>query len=117
MCVDEVHEFCLNFEYVTEDFPFDEHTLTIKLFDSKIFAILPLDTPDRINLKCDPDLALELRDKYEGIVPGYHCNKKHWNTVFINKDVPIEKIKKLISHSYDLVYKNIPKNLKNECQN
>lgn len=113
MQIDEVREFCLSFPNVKEDLPFDEYTLTLKVYGEKIFAILPLDTPDRINLKCSPAYALELREKYDAVSPGFHMNKKHWNTVYIKKDLSEEKIKSLIKHSYSLVLDKIPKYIKN----
>jgi predicted DNA-binding protein (MmcQ/YjbR family) len=76
----------------------------------KMFALATLDeVPTTVNLKCDPDLALELRDRYEQITPGYHMNKKHWNTVEIEGDIPYPELRKMIEHSYDLVAKNLPK--------
>ena len=75
-----------------------------------MFALLALDeVPPRVNLKCDPDLALELRDRYEQVEPGYHMNKKHWNTIEIEAGVPDVEIRKMIDHSYDLVAKKLPK--------
>ena len=113
MEIDEIHEFCLNLPNVEEDLPFDEVTLTFKIYGEKIFAILPLDTPDRLNLKCDPEKAIDLRERYDAISPGFHMNKKHWNTVYINKDLPSEKLKSLIEHSYNLVLDKIPKYIRN----
>jgi len=81
-------EYCLKKSHVTEGTPFGEDVLVFKVA-GKIFALAPLDeVPARANLKCDPDLALELRDRYEQVQPGYHMNKKHWNTVEIDSGIP-----------------------------
>ena len=75
-----------------------------------MFALASLDdVPARVNLKCDPDLALELRDRYEQVTPGYHMNKKHWNTIEIESGIPDAELRKMIDHSYDLVVKRLPK--------
>ena len=97
-----IRNYSLNKPGTSEDLPFDEHTLVIRVA-SKIFIILPLDTPDRINLKCDPELAIEYREKYSGVVPGFHMNKKHWNTVYINEDVKPNEILKMIDNSYEII--------------
>ena len=100
-------EYCLTKPEVTEGTPFGETVLVFKL-GGKIFALLSLDeVPARANLKCDPDLALELRDRYEQVRPGYHMNKKHWNTIDIEAGVPDAEIRKMIDHSYDLVAKKL----------
>jgi predicted DNA-binding protein (MmcQ/YjbR family) len=76
----------------------------------KIFALAPLDEiPPTANLKCDPDLALELRDRYEQVRPGYHMNKKHWNTVELDSGIPDTELREMIDHSYELVVKSLPK--------
>jgi predicted DNA-binding protein (MmcQ/YjbR family) len=95
---------------VTEHFPFDNDTLVFKVGD-KMFALSSLlkweqSTPT-VNLKCEPDLALELRASYDAVQPGFHMNKKHWNTVTFNQDVDDEKLKDLIDHSYNLVFKSL----------
>lgn len=89
--------------------PFGEGVLVFKVA-CKMFALAALDDfPTTVNLKCDPDLALELRDRYEQVRPGYHMNKKHWNTVEIDSGVPEAQIRKMIEHSYDLVVRSLPK--------
>src|SRR5207247_10052687 len=76
----------------------------------KMFALASLDNvPATANLKCDPDLALELRDRYEQVRPGYHMNKKHWNTVEIESGIPEAELRKMIDHSYDLVVRSLPR--------
>jgi predicted DNA-binding protein (MmcQ/YjbR family) len=101
-------EYCLAKSGATESTPFGPDVLVFKV-GGKIFALASLDEiPARVNLKCDPDLALELRDRYEQVRPGYHMNKKHWNTVEIEARVPEFEIRKMIDHSYDLVAKTLP---------
>ncbi len=79
----------------------------------RIFALASLDdVPARANLKCDPDLALDLRDRYEQVRPGYHMNKRHWNTVEIESGIPEVELRKMIEHSYELVVKSLPKTKK-----
>jgi predicted DNA-binding protein (MmcQ/YjbR family) len=108
MDLGQFREYCLNKPGATEDTPFGPDTLVFRI-GGKIFAITSLDeVPARANLKCDPDLALELRDRYEQIRPGYHMNKKHWNTVEIEAGIPDGEIRKMIDHSYDLVAKKLP---------
>ena len=70
---------------------------------------VPDDVPSRVNLKCDPDRALELRDEYDAIIPGYHMNKRHWNTVYLDETLPPELVRDLIDHSYDLVVEGLKK--------
>ena len=102
-------EYCLGKPRATEGTPFGPDTLVFKV-GGKIFAITSLDEiPARANLKCDPDLALELRDRYEQVRPGYHMNKKHWNTVEIESGIPDGELKKMIDHSYELVVASLPK--------
>ena len=102
-------EYCLSKPNATEGTPFGPDTLVFKV-TGKIFAITSFDeVPARANLKCDPDLALELRDRYEQVRPGYHMNKKHWNTVEIEAGIPDAEIQKMIDHSSDLVVRQLPK--------
>jgi predicted DNA-binding protein (MmcQ/YjbR family) len=105
----EFREYCLNKLHVTEGTPFGEDVLVFKV-GGKMFALVALDeVPATANLKCDPDLALELRDRYEQVQPGYHMNKKHWNTVEIESGILEPELRKMIDHSYDLVLKSLPK--------
>jgi predicted DNA-binding protein (MmcQ/YjbR family) len=88
--------------------PFGEDVLVFKV-SGKMFALAPLgEVPATANLKCDPDLALELRDRYEKVQPGYHMNKKHWNTVEIDSGMPDAELRKMIDHSYELVVDGLP---------
>jgi predicted DNA-binding protein (MmcQ/YjbR family) len=107
--LDEFREYCLTKTGATEGTPFGENTLVFKV-GGKMFALCSLDeVPTRANLKCEPDLALDLRDRYEAVTPGYHMNKKYWNTVELSADVPDAELRRMIDHSYDLVAKSLPK--------
>jgi predicted DNA-binding protein (MmcQ/YjbR family) len=109
MDLEQFREYCLSKGAATESMPFGEGVLVFKVV-GKIFAIATLDEiPATVNLKCDPDLALALRDRYEQVQPGYHMNKKHWNTVEIDSGVPEAELRKMIEHSYDLVVRALPK--------
>ena len=102
-------EYCLSKPQTTESTPFGEDVLVFKV-GGKIFALAALDeVPATANLKCDPDLALELRDRYEQVRPGYHMNKKHWNTVELDSGIPDTELRKMIDHSYGLVAEKVAK--------
>jgi predicted DNA-binding protein (MmcQ/YjbR family) len=91
----------------TEDFPFDETTLVFRI-GGKIFALTDLeDDPARVNLKCDPDLAEDLRSQHQSVIPGYHMNKKHWNTVILDGSIAEDRILWMIDHSYELVMRSL----------
>ena len=105
----EFREYCLSKPGATEGTPFGPDVLVFKV-GGKMFALTSLDeVPTTVNLKCDPDLALELRDRYEQVKPGYHMNKKHWNTVEIDSGISSVELRKMIDHSYELVVKGLPK--------
>ena len=105
----EFREYCLTKPSATEGTPFGPDVLVFKV-SGKMFALAALDeVPTTVNLKCDPDLALDLRDRYEQVRPGYHMNKKHWNTVEIESNIPDAELRKMIDHSYELVIKKLPK--------
>jgi len=109
MNIEEFRDYCLSFEQVTEEFPFDDRTLVFKVM-GKMFALCDVDEFESINLKCDPTLALQLREVYpETVIPGYHMNKKHWNTIVMENNIPDQTIREWISASYDLVVANLPK--------
>ena len=104
--------YILRKEGATFDYPFDEKTRVYRVGE-KMFALTSEESPIRVNLKCDPIYALELRSLYEGIISGYHMNKKHWNTVTVeDSDVDEETVRELIDHSYELVYKSLTKKQK-----
>lgn len=111
MNIESYFNYCLELPGTTEEFPFDEKTLVFKV-KGKIYTLTDVDTFESINLKCDPDRAIILRDTYEEIIPGYHMNKKHWNTVKMNGSLSDELIFELIDHSYELVKAKLPKKLK-----
>src|SRR4029077_8623012 len=105
----EFREYCLTKPNAVEGTPFGETVLVFKVA-GKMFALVALDeVPATANLKCDPDLALELRDRYEQVRPGYHMNKKHWNTVEIDSGISESELRKMIDHSYQLVVRSLPK--------
>ncbi len=115
MNIEELREYCISKKGVTECFPFDEVTLVFKVM-GKMFALTNLDGPTTINLKCDPDHAIELREQYPDILPGYHMNKVHWNTVNVQGSLSNQMITELIDHSYDLVVKSLTRKLREELQ-
>jgi predicted DNA-binding protein (MmcQ/YjbR family) len=102
MNIELIREYCISKNGATEGFPFGEDTLVFKV-KGRIFALANLDGDLSVNLKCDPGLALELREKYSAVTPGYHMNKKHWNTVILDGSIPDKEVFKWIDHSYDLV--------------
>lgn len=103
MDIETLHNYCLSKPDVEETFPFGPDTLVFKV-SGKIFLLTGLDSEElRINIKCNPDKAIELREQYSCVIPGYHMNKKHWNTIIIDGSVPTSLIKEWIDHSYDLV--------------
>jgi len=116
MDIEQIRSFCLEKIGVKEELPFGPDVLVFKVMN-KIFALLPLDNPDSINLKADPDQALEWRSRYEEVVPGYHMNKKHWNTVQINGKLPKKLLCEMIEHSYAQVINKLSKKEKSEWQN
>jgi predicted DNA-binding protein (MmcQ/YjbR family) len=107
-----LRKYCSNKSASVEDYPFGEETAVYKVM-GKMFALIPLDTPrDRpptISLKCDPALAEILRNIYDAVQPGYHLNKKHWNTVTVDGSIPDEEIYDMIDQSYALVVKSLKK--------
>jgi predicted DNA-binding protein (MmcQ/YjbR family) len=113
MFLDDLRNHCVCKIGVTEGFPFDQKTLVFKVF-GKMFAFVDVDDFDAINLKCDPEKSIELRESFHGIQPGFHMNKTHWNSVYLNDDVSDQLIVELIDHSYELVYASLPKKVRNE---
>ena len=112
MHLDTLRACCLALPAVEECFPFDEETLVFKV-GGKMFALIGLDAlPPAVVLKCDPERAVELREQYEAVQPGYHMNKKHWNTVLISTGASENQLRELIDHSYNLVVASLPKSVK-----
>ena len=113
MNIEEFRDYCITKKGVTESFPFDESTLVFKVM-GKMFALTGVDNFDFINLKCDPELTIELREKFNAIKPGYHMSKKHWNSVYVNQDVSDKLIYQFVDDSYNLIVKSLPKKIQAE---
>ena len=116
MNIEELREYCISKKGVTESFPFDKVTLVFKVMN-KMYALTNLDGELSINLKCDPDKVIRLREEYSSVLPGYHMNKKHWNTVMIDGSISTVLVKEWIDSSYDLVVLSLPKKLRDELKN
>jgi predicted DNA-binding protein (MmcQ/YjbR family) len=110
MDIDSIREYCLSRKgAIKEDMPFGDDVLVFRV-DSKIFMLMRLaERPLAINLKCDPEQAIELRERYTSVIPGYHMNKKYWNTVILDGKVPNKEVLAMIDHSYEEVLKGAPK--------
>lgn len=113
MFLDDLRNHCFQKPGVSESFPFDNRNLVFKVY-GKMFALTDVDEFDAINLKCEPEKAMDLRERFHAIQPGYHMNKKHWNTVLLRSDVPDQMLLKLVDESYLLVYNSLPKKVRNE---
>ena len=100
-----LHTYLTNLPEATLDYPFGPEAAVYRI-EGKIFAIA---VEGRINLKCDPELAVQLREEYDCVLPGYHMNKKHWNTLDLTGDLPLGEIHRQIDHSYDLIVSKLPK--------
>lgn len=112
----DVIDLCLSLPGAEETMPFGPEALVYKVA-GKMFAVtVPEDFPSRINLKCDPERAIELRDEHKGIKPGWHMNKRHWNTVMLDGTVPPKLIRELVEHSYALVVAALPKKAREELE-
>ncbi|SMD00487.1 MmcQ/YjbR family DNA-binding protein [Pedobacter nyackensis] len=112
MNIEDLRDYCLSKPGTTEGMPFGEQTLVFKV-GGKIFLLIGLEQANRFNVKCDPERAIELREQHHEIIPGFHMNKKHWNTVYLDGGLTSVLIRELIDHSYDLVLKSLPKSLQN----
>lgn len=108
MDIDVIRNYCAEKPHVTESFPFDDTTLVFKV-KGKMFALLNLEAPFSVNLKCDPEKAVELRERYDFVLPGYHMNKKHWNTIMLEGRIPSKELFGWIDDSYELIHGSIPK--------
>jgi predicted DNA-binding protein (MmcQ/YjbR family) len=112
MNIEDLRNYCIQKPYVTEELPFGPDTLVFKVA-TKVFLLTGLDSPDfRFNVKCDPELAIQLREQYPCVQPGYHMNKKHWNTINVDGSVNDKKLKEWIDHSYQSVFDSLQKNVK-----
>lgn len=116
MNIEDFRSYCISKKGVSEDFPFDENTLVFKVM-GKMFALADVEAFDSINLKCDPEKAVELRELYPAVTPGYHMNKKHWNTVILDSSLTDSLIYNWIDESYSLVVKGLTKTEKNTLEN
>jgi predicted DNA-binding protein (MmcQ/YjbR family) len=109
MTRDDVLAVCAGFTGAAEDYPFGDGVAVFKV-EGKMFALVMLDgDPGFVNLKCDPDLALELRACYPAVRPGYHANKRHWNSVDLDGSIPADELSEMIEHSYELVVDGLPR--------
>ncbi len=107
MDIESLRDYCLSLPLATECFPFDDTTLVFKIA-GRMFLFTSLDRTELMaNVKCDPDYALELRDAYSEVVPGYHCNKKYWNSIFITPSLPDRLVREWVLHSYCEVVKRL----------
>jgi predicted DNA-binding protein (MmcQ/YjbR family) len=111
MTLAEFREHCIRLPGFSEDLPFGPEVLAFRV-GGKIFALMDVDLFVSVNLKCDPERAIELREQYPGITPGYHMNKQHWNTVLCDGSVPHKLLLELAEHSYALVRASLPKKVR-----
>jgi predicted DNA-binding protein (MmcQ/YjbR family) len=117
MNIEEFRDYCLSKKGVTEGFPFDETTLVFKVMD-KMFALTDTEDEFSINLKCDPEKAIELREQHpETVLPGYHMSKKHWNTVVVDGRISDKILYEWINDSYNLIVDSLTKSKKQELEN
>lgn len=116
LSIESIREYCLLKKGCTESFPFDNRNLVFKVMN-KIFAMVDIESQDFILLKCHPNNALEWREQYAGVKPGYYSNKRHWNTVMLKEDVPASKVYEWIDHSFDQVILGLPKYKRIEWSN
>ncbi len=115
MNIEEIRDYCISLKAVTESFPFDETTLVFKVMN-KMFCLLSLDKL-QVNLKNNPEKNIDLRAHYPAIIPGYHMNKEHWNTVGLDGTIPPNLIKELIDKSYQLIIESLPRKRQQELKN
>ena len=114
MNIEELREFCLSIKGATECLPFDDVSLVLKVCN-KMFALIPLDLSSvKISVKCDPEKAVALREHFSSVEPAYHFNKKYWNAIELNRDMPDEEVKSWIRHSVDEVLVKLPKKVQEE---
>jgi predicted DNA-binding protein (MmcQ/YjbR family) len=111
--VEELRDYCLQKSGVTEGMPFGNDTLVFRV-GNKIFLLMSLNTGNRFNVKCDPELAIELRDRHAEVIPGFHMNKTHWNSVYTDGNLTNKQLCEMIDHSYSLILKSLPKVLQAE---
>ncbi|MFP4369723.1 MAG: MmcQ/YjbR family DNA-binding protein [Candidatus Kapaibacterium sp.] len=116
MDLENFRAYCLSLPAVTEDFPFDETTLCFRV-GGKIFAISDVEAPQfSVNLKCDPEKAIELRERFECVKPGWHMNKKLWNTITPDATIEDDLVLELARHSYELIFQSLKKSIREEIE-
>lgn len=117
MNIEELRELCLNLKGVEEGFPFGEDTLVFKVM-GKMFCLAGLENnPVQFNVKCDPEKAIELREEFSGVRPGYHMSKKHWNTIAFDGSITDEQARQWVLDSYQLIVESLPKKVQEELKN
>jgi len=115
MNIEDYRDFCLGLPGTTEETPFGPDTLVFKI-GGKIFALTDLRTFESFNVKCDPELAVDLRERYDYVLPGFHMNKKHWNTIRVGAGASPAQLREWITHSYELVVASLPKTVREELR-
>lgn len=115
MNIEEFRDYCLSFKGTTEDMPFDDRVLVFKVM-GKMFVLTDIETFESINVKCDPEVAIELREKYASVIEGYHMHKKYWNTILLDGELTDTQLKHWINHSYEQVVAKMPKRLREELK-
>ena len=115
MNLEELREYCLQKPGATEGLPFGEDTLVFKVGE-KLFLLTSISSGSQFNVKCDPELAIELRERHTEVQPGYHMNKKLWNTVYMDGALTKKQLLEMVDHSYDQVFKGLPKKVREEIR-
>ncbi len=115
MNLEEIRDHCLAKPGVSEGLPFGEDTLVFKVGE-KLFLLSSISSGTQFNVKCDPELAIELREHHPEVQPGFHMNKKHWNTIHTNGSLSRKQLIEMIDHSYDLVFKSLPKQMQEDIK-
>jgi len=113
MNIEEFRDFCMSFKGVTESMPFDDKVLVFKVMN-KMFCLTSIENFSSVNVKCDPEKAIELRAQYDAVQPGYHMSKVHWNTVQLDGSIPIAQIQEWVTDSYNLIVASLTKKLQAE---
>ncbi len=116
MNIEEVREYCLSLKHTTESFPFDDVSLVFKV-ENKMYLLISLDSEEpNIAVKCTPDKVEELRTHYSAVEPAYHFNKKYWNNIYLERDMPDDEIRQWIHHSYCEVLRKLPKRIREQYE-
>ena len=113
MNIEAFRDYCLNLKGTTEELPFDEKTLVFKVM-GKLYVLTNIDLFESINVKCNPEKAIELREQYEDVIPGFHMNKKHWNTIRLNNTIDDRQIYEWVKDSYSLIVAKLTKKQREE---